>query len=107
MRRVLFNHLIRCGEKGRWYGETERLACLEVDYKFVLRRCLHRKIDWLFALEDSIDIAGGAPELVDEVGPGVIAPISASGHCGQVLWSFDVRFTPKAHFELDPSPIAS
>ena len=69
MRRVLFNHLIRCGEKGRWHGETERLACLEVDYKFVLRRCLHRKIDWLFALEDSINIAGGAPELVDEVGP--------------------------------------
>jgi hypothetical protein len=24
---------------------------------------------WLFALEDSINIAGGAPELVDEVGP--------------------------------------
>ena len=53
-------------------GGTVKAECLrglEVDDQLVLVRQLHRQIGWLLALEDAVDIAGGLPELVDDVGP--------------------------------------
>ena len=49
--------------------EAERLGGLEVDHQLVLGRRLHRQVGWLLALEDAIDIACRAPELVDKSGP--------------------------------------
>ena len=49
--------------------EAERLRSLQVDDHFEFGRCLHREVGRLFAFEDAIDIAGGAPKLVDSVGP--------------------------------------
>ena len=49
--------------------EAERLGGLEIDDQFVLGRRLHRQVGRLLALEDAIDVAGGAPVLVDEIGP--------------------------------------
>ena len=49
-------------------GGTSRpsaLAVLRLMHRFVFGRCLHRKIGWLLALEDTVDIAGRLPVLVD------------------------------------------
>jgi hypothetical protein len=42
---------------------------LEVDDQSVLGRCLHRKIGWLLALENAIDVAGGTAILVTQIAP--------------------------------------
>ena len=49
--------------------EAERLGGLEIDDELVLGRRLHRQVGRLLALQDAIDIAGGAPVLVDEIRP--------------------------------------
>ena len=59
----------RRGEHGRRHVEAERLGGLEVDHQLVLGRRLHRQIGRLRALEDAVDIAGGAPVLLDKSGP--------------------------------------
>ena len=46
-----------------------RFRGLEVDDQLVLGRRLHRQVGGLLALEDAIDIAGGAPEWVDRIRP--------------------------------------
>jgi len=48
---------------------AERFRGLEVDDQLVLGRRLHRQVGGLLALEDAIDIAGGAPEWVDRIRP--------------------------------------
>ena len=53
-------------------GGTSRpstLAVFQVQHRLVLGRRLHRKVGWLLALEDAIDIAGRLPKLLDEIGP--------------------------------------
>ena len=47
--------------------EAERLGGLEIDRKLVLGRRLHRQVGRLLALEDTIDVAGRAAKLVDEI----------------------------------------
>src|SRR5439155_1371280 len=42
--------------------ESERFGGLEVDNERELGGRLHRKLAWIFALEDSIDIGCAAPE---------------------------------------------
>src|SRR5215831_16760347 len=64
----LFDHLIGAGEYRRRNYEAKRLGGLEIDYQLILGRRLHRKICWLFTLEDAIDVAGGAPVLVNKIG---------------------------------------
>ena len=49
--------------------EAERFGSLEVNYKFVFSRGLHRQVGRLLALEDTIHIAGRALVLVDLIRP--------------------------------------
>src|SRR5215813_324983 len=63
-----FDHLVGAGEHRRRNCEAKRLGSLEIDYQLILGRRLHRKIRWLLALEDAIDIAGRAPVLVSKIG---------------------------------------
>ena len=49
--------------------EVERLGGLEVDDQFILGRRLHRQVCRLFAFEDTVDVTGRAPELVEDVCP--------------------------------------
>jgi hypothetical protein len=55
-------------QRGR-HCEAERLGGLEVDHQLVFGRRLHRQICRLLTLEDTIDVAGGAPELIEIVSP--------------------------------------
>ena len=43
------------------------MAVLRLDDKLVLGRRLHRQVRGLLTLEDAVDIAGRAPELVDKI----------------------------------------
>ena len=64
----LFDHLVDTGEQCIWHRQTERLGSFEIDHQLVLHRRLYRKISRLLALEDAVDVAGGALVLV-ESGP--------------------------------------
>jgi hypothetical protein len=56
------------GNHGPWNFEAERLGGLEVDHQFVFRRRLHWQVSGLLALEDAIDVAGGATIFVQQMG---------------------------------------
>ena len=62
------DHLVGAGEQRGRHLEAEGLGGLEIDHQLVLGRRLHRKIGWLLALEDAIDIASRASVLVDKIG---------------------------------------
>src|SRR5262249_36400434 len=66
---ALFDHLVGAGEQAIGHGEAQRFRGLEIDNEFVLRRRLHRKVGGLLALEDAIDVTGGAAELADKTRP--------------------------------------
>jgi hypothetical protein len=56
------------GEQRRRDFESERLGGFQIDHQLVFGRRLHRQVGRLLALEDAIDIASRAAELVDCVG---------------------------------------
>src|SRR5262245_19169604 len=58
----LFDQLIRTGKRCRWYCEAECLSGFKIDHQIVLGRRLHRHVGRFLALEDAVDIAGGAPK---------------------------------------------
>jgi hypothetical protein len=49
--------------------ETEHLRSLEVDRQLVLGRRLNRQVGRLVTPENAIDVAGRAPELINDIGP--------------------------------------
>src|SRR5262249_36401277 len=64
----LFDHLVGEREQ-RWrHLEAERLCGLEVDRELVLGRRLYRQVGRLLALEDAVDVSGGVPVLVKQIG---------------------------------------
>src|SRR6516165_11228674 len=61
------DHLSGAGEQCLRHGEPERFGGLEVDHQLILGRCLHRKVRGFLALENAVDVASRAPELVDKI----------------------------------------
>src|SRR5215475_3739780 len=64
-----FDHLVGGREQRLWNFEAQRLGGFEVDHQLVLGRRLHRKVGGLLALENAINIAGRATELVQLLSP--------------------------------------
>jgi hypothetical protein len=67
-KKPLFDHLVSAGDERRRHFEAERLRGLEVNHQLVLRRCLHRQVCGLLALEDAIDVVGCPTILFDRIG---------------------------------------
>ena len=53
----------------RRHIKAEDLCGFPVDDKFVFRGCLHWQLGRFFALEDAIDIGGGACVICDRIKP--------------------------------------
>src|SRR5262245_27309795 len=47
--------------------QPERFRSFEVDYEFVLGRCLYRQVGWLLAPQDPIDISRCPTEWIDGI----------------------------------------
>src|ERR1700758_817326 len=73
-KKSLLDHLIGAGEKRLRNTQPECLRGIEIEYQLILCWRLHRQIGRLLALEDAIDVTGGAAVLIDRV-----CPISEEG----------------------------
>ena len=60
---------LACASSAGGTADAERLSRLEIDQQFVLGRCLHRKIGWLLAFEDAINVTGRTLVWLDWLGP--------------------------------------
>ena len=65
---------VDAGEQRWWHSQVECLRRFEIDDHFVFCRYLHRHIARLLPFEDTIDIAGRVPVLVDVISPYDIRP---------------------------------
>jgi hypothetical protein len=65
----LFDHLVGEREQLIRHIQAERFGSLEVDDHFEFDWRLHRKVSWLLALEDTIDVAGRLPVPIDLIRP--------------------------------------
>src|SRR5215469_8440783 len=65
----LLDQVVGSGEHRGWHREAECLGRFQVDDQFVFCRRLHRQISRLLALEDAIDVTGGAAVLIDGIWP--------------------------------------
>jgi hypothetical protein len=63
-----FYHLVGGEQQFLWDGETQRLGGPEIDDEIELDRHLNRKLRWLCAIENAIDIGGGATNYIFKVG---------------------------------------
>src|SRR6516164_7274129 len=63
------NHLVGARAQRRWHFEAKLPRGLQIDHQLDFGRRLHRQVGRLFALEDAIDVAGRASELIDPVRP--------------------------------------
>jgi enolase len=63
----LLDHLVRPRQQRLRHLDAKRLRCLLIDDQLELCRCLYRQVGRLLALQDAINVAGGAPVLVQDV----------------------------------------
>src|SRR4051812_20797275 len=61
------DHLVSAREDARWNGEPQRRGGLEINDQLILSRRLHRKVGWLFALKDAVDVASSPAVLVEQI----------------------------------------
>src|SRR5690348_8090422 len=66
---ISLNDLIRAGEHRHWHRQTKGLGGLEVDDQLELRWLLDGEVRGLGALEDLVDVRGGATKVVSDVHP--------------------------------------
>src|SRR6266540_4761704 len=59
--------LVTTSPSNRPNDQAERRSRFEIDRGFVSRRCLHRQVGRLLALEDAIDVTGRLPALFNGV----------------------------------------
>src|SRR5262249_44856264 len=64
-----FDHLVRAAGKRQRDGDAERLGGLEVNYKLVLGRRLHRQVGRLRSLEYPPDVDTRLPVPIGKAGP--------------------------------------
>src|ERR1700747_2669669 len=64
-----FNNLVGEREQVGRHLKAERLRRFEIDREFEFGRLLDRKLAWLLAAKDAVDIGGSAPEYVVRIGP--------------------------------------
>jgi hypothetical protein len=64
----LFDHLVGAGEQRRRHFEAERFGGFEIDGQVDFRGLLHGKVGWLLTLKNAIDLAGGTPVLIHDIG---------------------------------------
>src|SRR5262249_16717272 len=65
----LLNHLVGDLLEMQRHLESQCLGGVKVDCEVILRRCLHRHVGWLLALESAVDVAGRAAVHVDPIRP--------------------------------------
>src|SRR5512147_2328157 len=63
------DHSVRSRQNIRWDRQTNLIRRLEINDQLKLHRLLDREIGRLGALENFIDVAGGAPEQIGEASP--------------------------------------
>ena len=59
---ALFNHFVGAGQQRSWYGDAERLGCLEIDGEFEFRRLLDWPIGSFFVFENFFDVRAATAE---------------------------------------------
>jgi hypothetical protein len=75
----LFDHLVGAGKQRGRDGNSERFGCLEIDHQIELGRLLNRKVGWLCALENLVNVASGSAKIVNLIWPvGRRPPASAN-----------------------------
>jgi len=62
-----FDHLIGAAEQSCWHFEPKRLGGLQIDHQLELDWGLDRELARLLSLEDTININGRTPVLIDDV----------------------------------------
>src|SRR5262245_5112355 len=63
------DHFVGKREQAGRHFKAERLRRFEIDRKLKFSRLLDRKLAWLLAAQDAIDIRGSAPEYIVRIGP--------------------------------------